>query len=402
MEINFRETFGKMCGVSIISTENPYGFDIHPIWGEFRNHEIEKDFLHHNLLQTQAQLRIALIICSVFYISFALTDVAALGYTSNILILLLARSLVAITATVAIYLIHRQPFSITISPLAATAVEIVGMGTFMIICIYRPDEMPWHATSMSIMIIVLYLFIPNRLAYAMGVALASTVVFIFITSKIGHLKPSETLTMSMLLVLANTFGATANRRYHRLWRDEFRAQSILKQQSVRDHLTGCFNRRHLHEHMLETEIARAHRHGLWLTVILCDLDHFKSVNDTYGHHVGDMVLRNFSSLLKAMTREHGDCVIRYGGEEFLLVLAETDLAGGEHLAERLRLAFAENPAHHTADHTISLTASFGVAAINFSETKRIITQYEMIEAADDLLYSAKNAGRNQVESGALH
>jgi diguanylate cyclase len=103
-----------------------------------------------------------------------------------------------------------------------------------------------------------------------------------------------------------------------------------------------------------------------------------------------------------MTREHGDCVIRYGGEEFILVLAETDLAGGEHLAERLRVAFAENPAHHTADNTISLTASFGVAAINFSETKRIITQYEMIEAADDLLYSAKNAGRNQVESGALH
>lgn len=390
-----------MCNVPIVSTGEPDRFAIHPLWGEFRNYGIEKDFLHRHLPQGQVQLRVALIICSVFYLAFVLTDVAVFGYTRDALILFLARLLVVVTAVAAIYLIRLRPFSIAIPPLAATTVEIVGMAAFMIIVVYRSDEMPWHGMSMSIMLIVVYLFIPNRLVFAAGVALVSTAIFIFIAIEIGNLKPSDTLTMSMLLVLANAFGGLANRRYHRLWRDEFRAQSILKQLSIRDHLTGCYNRRHLHEHLLEAEIARAQRHGLWLTVILCDIDHFKSVNDTYGHHIGDVVLRSFSSLLQKMTRVHGDCVIRYGGEEFLLVLPETDLAGGTRLAERLRAAFAENTTQHTAQHEFSTTASFGVAAIDFLAAQRMVTQYEMINAADDLLYSAKKAGRNHVKSGEL-
>jgi len=201
-----------------------------------------------------------------------------------------------------------------------------------------------------------------------------------------------------LLMLTNTFGGVAARRYQRLWRDEFCAQSILKKHSVRDHLTGCYNRRYLDEHLLEKEIARSQRHNLWLTVILCDLDHFKSVNDTHGHQAGDAVLRTFSSLLQKITREHVDYVIRYGGEEFLLVLPDTDLAGGALIAERLRVALAENPTCHTVNQTINMTASFGVAAIDFSAKGKIISQYALISAADELLYKAKDAGRNHVMS----
>lgn len=205
----------------------------------------------------------------------------------------------------------------------------------------------------------------------------------------------------MLLVLTNTFGGVAARRYHRLWREEFHAQSILRKHSVRDHLTGCYNRRHLDDHLLEKEIARSQRHSLWLTVILCDLDHFKMVNDTYGHQAGDAVLRTFSSLLQQITREHVDCVIRYGGEEFLLVLPDTDLAGGALLAERLRVALAESSTCHTADQKINVTGSFGVAAINFSDEEKTISQYALIAAADKLLFNAKDAGRNRVKSGEL-
>jgi diguanylate cyclase (GGDEF)-like protein len=81
------------------------------------------------------------------------------------------------------------------------------------------------------------------------------------------------------------------------------AQMVLKNLSVRDPLTGCYNRRHLHQQLLETEISRAQRYQLSLTVIMCDLDHFKLVNDTYGHHGGDAVLQHFASLLQSITRE---------------------------------------------------------------------------------------------------
>lgn len=113
------------------------------------------------------------------------------------------------------------------------------------------------------------------------------------------------------------------------------------------------------------------------------------------------MLNTFASLLRQNTREHVDYVIRYGGEEFLLVLPGTDLAGGELLAERLRASCAEIPTYHTADQKINATASFGVAAIKFSADGKAISGPALIAAADTLLYDAKNAGRNHVRSGEL-
>lgn len=386
-------------GISLQNaTEDQYGFDLHPLRGEFRNSKLENDFQRHHLAQNQSQLRITLAFSCFFYLAFAVTDVAVLGYSHEALILFLARLVVAATAIAIIYLVYRRPLFLVATGFAATAVEIVGMTAFMLVVLYRPDEIPWHAMSISIMLIVVYLYIPNRLILALGVALATTVAFLFIVLAAGNLKPSDLITMSMLLLLTNAFGYVAARRYHRLWRDEFQAQSFLKDLSIRDHLTGCYNRRYLFGR-LEEEILRAQRHGLWLTVIICDLDHFKLVNDTYGHMAGDLVLRAFSRLLQDMTREHVDCLVRYGGEEFILVLPETDLSGGARLAERLRTAFAENPTRIANNQEIRATASFGVVAVNYSVARKKITPDALIAAADERLYCAKNAGRNHVKSG---
>jgi diguanylate cyclase (GGDEF)-like protein len=377
------------------------GFEIRSFWSEFRDTKIEQAFLHHHLERGQNQLRIALIVCSLFYLAFALTDFATLGYSHEFLILFMARLLVAITAMAAIYLIQRNPLSLRIPVASATLTEIVGMGTFMLVTMYRPHEIPWHAMALAIMLIVVYLFIPNRLIYAAGVALASTAIFIFISIKVGNLIPSDILRMIMSFTLANLFGAVAARRYQILWREEFRTQSLLKRQTVRDHLTGCYNRRYLFDDLLEKEISRAQRHKLSLTIMLCDLDHFKSVNDTYGHQTGDAVLCAFSALLQENTRDHVDYVIRYGGEEFLLLLPDTDLAGGTLLAERLRVALAENTSIQNMVQDINLTSSFGVATINYSTEGKSISQQAFIAAADELLYAAKHSGRNLVKSREL-
>jgi diguanylate cyclase (GGDEF)-like protein len=130
---------------------------------------------------------------------------------------------------------------------------------------------------------------------------------------------------------------------------------------------------------------------------MCDLDHFKSVNDQYGHQAGDAVLQHFSGLLKTMTREGVDSLVRYGGEEFLLILPETDLAGAELLAERLRTTFATS-ATWVDGVSIASTASFGIASVDFASTTSGITLYELIKSADQLLYGSKSGGRNQLNS----
>jgi diguanylate cyclase (GGDEF)-like protein len=361
---------------------------------EFSNHVTETQFLARQLGQTKSQLRSALIFCSFFYLLFSLTDIAVLGYGSDSKVLFWARLAVALTAAVSVFVTYRRPDSVALARLAACAVEVVGMAVFMLIVAYRPDEIPWHAMSMAIMLVVIYIFIPNRLAYALAIALTATAVFIVLVLKIDNLKPTDLLTMSMLLTLANAFGGVAAWRYNRLAREEFRARANLETVSVIDHLTGCFNRRYLHEKLLDKEVARAQRYRVCLTVILCDLDHFKQVNDSYGHHGGDAVLRNFAQLLKGMTREHIDSVVRYGGEEFLLILPETDLSGGILLAERLRSTFAAT--RHAVNHNSSLTASFGVACVDFAGYDKAISLYGLIETADEQLYLAKRGGRNQV------
>ena len=379
-----------------VNLESPSEFAIDPLRVEFRHAETELAFQRHHLTRSRSSLHLTLLFCSAFYLAFSMTDVAALGYGRVALVLFVGRMLVAITAVMGLYLLRDESESIAAHWFVASAAEVVGMATFMLIVWYRPSEIPWHAMSLCIMLIVVYIFIPNRLVIAKGIAIAATAVFVLIAVEKGNLSPSDALTMTMLLLLANSFGLVAARRYHRLWRDEYRSLTELKHQSTRDHLTGCYNRRHLHETLLPMEIARAERYKHWLTLVVCDIDHFKRINDTFGHQTGDAVLQHVADLLQAMTRRHVDSVVRYGGEEFLLVLSQTDLDGALTVAERLRAAIVDNPTADAASGNIPTTASFGVLAVDFSVARHGATEKTLIAAADALLYEAKEAGRNSI------
>ncbi len=167
----------------------------------------------------------------------------------------------------------------------------------------------------------------------------------------------------------------------------------LRELSMRDPLTGLFNRRYL-EVALERELIAAQRHAHPVSVIMGDLDHFKGVNDRYGHLAGDAVLRAFGELLKQHARG-SDIYCRYGGEEFLLVLPQMALGPAVERAEQLRGAMA-SAAIAFADSLIAVTASFGVATFPGDGC----SSDELIAAADRALYAAKAAGRNGVSSSA--
>ena len=166
-------------------------------------------------------------------------------------------------------------------------------------------------------------------------------------------------------------------------------QEKLREQSIHDELTGLYNRRYLDD-MLGRELIAAKRADYPVSAIMADLDHFKKINDRYGHLAGDRVLRGFGDLMNGHSRGSDMCC-RYGGEEFLLVLPHMrqDLAVERAAALREALAAVQVPWQGLS---ISVTASFGVATFPSDGT----TADELIAAADGALYAAKATGRNRV------
>lgn len=377
---------------------NDAAFNISRLRAEFRDRTIESHFNRHQLPRTQSQVRLALLFCATFYVAFALTDVLALGPGNEALILLLGRISVAVSALLSCAVTYWYPHSVRRIWLGASVTEIIGMGTFMLVVLYRPDEIPWHAMAISIMALVVYLYIPNRIAYALPIGIVATIVFVALVIYQGRLTETELVTMIMLLMLSNGFGCMAAHRYALIRREEFRVQSFLKNLSERDPLTGCHNRRYLQQELLNMELSRARRFRLPLAVVICDIDHFKSVNDTHGHAAGDAVLITFANLLRSLTRENIDSVIRYGGEEFLIVLPETDLGGAVQLAERMRGALIGSGTEVAPGRVVGVTASFGVTAVNFALVEQRFAQELLVDTADRLLYAAKSSGRNNVKA----
>jgi diguanylate cyclase (GGDEF)-like protein len=376
-------------------------FKLDRVWSEFEDVSVEQEFQRRHRAAQHTVLARTLIFCSLFYVAFAITDVSELGYSSTALILFLARCLVALTCAVCLHAANARRNSISALRGAASVVEIVGFSVFMLIIWLRPSGMPVHDMSMCIMLIVVYNFIPNKLVYAMSIALGATAAFIAISATSHTLDSSELLTSSMLLIFTNALGYVTARRHNRLSRDEFCQHTLLKNLSVRDYLTGCFNRRYLTDVLFNAELERARQNTSELAVILCDIDLFKQINDSYGHPAGDAVIRTFAALLLAHTRHDIDSVIRYGGEEFVLLLPQTGIAGATALAERMRQAFEATTSKAWDGQGIRATASFGVVAVNCAHDVAMVTEDSVIGAADAQLYRAKNSGRNRVCASAV-
>jgi two-component system cell cycle response regulator len=169
-------------------------------------------------------------------------------------------------------------------------------------------------------------------------------------------------------------------------------QDLLIEHAHIDPLTGLPNRRALMER-LHCEWARLERHGGELSFIMADLDHFKRVNDLYGHHIGDKLLQETSKALAGQCREN-DLPVRYGGEEFAIVVPDENVSGAVRLAERCRKQIA-NCCVVVRNEAVMTTASFGVA-----DARGAGSPENMMRMADEALYWAKQAGRNQTRSAA--
>jgi diguanylate cyclase (GGDEF)-like protein len=181
-----------------------------------------------------------------------------------------------------------------------------------------------------------------------------------------------------------------------IWADELEAryQMRLAEGALQDPLTGLYNRRHFEER-IASELAASQRHRRPVSLLMCDVDHFKSINDAHGHLAGDEALKMVAFVLRGAVRKE-DVLARYGGEEFVVIARETPIEGAQSLAERIRRAVERSRCAWQGQDlgvTISVGVTVSVGATEFVPGR---TERELIDAADRALYLAKQAGRNRV------
>ncbi len=172
-----------------------------------------------------------------------------------------------------------------------------------------------------------------------------------------------------------------------------RLQESIKQLGLRDPLTGVNNRRYF-DQRLQEEVSLAHRHAQPLSCLFLDLDHFKRINDNYGHQAGDQVLKQSAQIFSACMR-NSDVLARYGGEEFVILLPNTAHHDAFEVAERIRQHIAQTQFGISDNLQLQVTLSIGLATLG-DENTAITTAQQLVQAADQAVYHAKESGRNRV------
>ncbi len=191
-------------------------------------------------------------------------------------------------------------------------------------------------------------------------------------------EPLPILEMQILVMLSTLIGVSLEQsRYFKL--------------ATFDGLTGLYVRRYF-DIRLNEEMARVQRHGGDLSLFIADIDHFKQVNDSYGHQQGDIVLKELATILRYSVRKDIDIPCRYGGEEFITILPNTGLTGARVVAERFRQNCEDYP-FSTKEGKLKITVSGGIAAIDQSSE---LTGEQFLKHADTKLYEAKESGRNRI------
>jgi len=167
-----------------------------------------------------------------------------------------------------------------------------------------------------------------------------------------------------------------------------------EQEARTDHLTGAYNRRFLFQ-QLSRELAAAQRSQGELSVLVLDFDHFSEVNDRYGHAAGDSALKEVVKRIHGSLRRNGDWCARMGGDEFSVVLPQTNAADAKFMAETLRNAIEESPIR-TGTGIVRMTVSIGASSLSAITDRESITAEQLLDLADQSLYKSKDAGRNRV------
>lgn len=379
------------------------------VWrGEFLSKHTESDYREHVKDVTARHLVVALRVWAFLLVAFGWLDFMALGHSDGFYHLMGSRLLSAFfLLSFSVMVKYRS--DLAKDGVGVSILEVLGFLLFFIIYFVRPDIVSWNIGVTVIILISLYIFIPNRVVHSNIVAFFGIFGTLYCLFLLGAEPPTLVALFFILCfpTIVGYFAATrlnlASRQQYALFMETVQVnQSLqaeikrrealeveLKLQATTDPLTGLLNRRQ-YENLFSREQERVKRHGSKLSLCVADLDHFKRVNDEHGHDAGDQVLKHISDLF-VDTLRHTDIVGRFGGEEFILLLPDTDLDNALTVIRRLREKLQASPVN-VGDKVLQVTATFAVTEVVAEDA----TIEDVIRRADKALYQGKEAGRNQV------
>lgn len=388
--------------------KQPKSYAVSSWSGEFVEPAVEAAYRQHVERPTARSLVIGLRVWAFLLITFGLLDYMALGWSEGFVHLMGARLFSASLLMLLDWRLRYKPRLAT-EGYAVTALQVIGFVLFFLIYIIRPDIVSWSIGVTLIILISLYIFIPNRVVLS-NISAGFGIVGTVYTVSLHAIAPGLLIGLTVVLLFPAVVGYAAAlrlqisaRQQYALYSETVRINTSLQEeikrrehlelelklQATTDPLTGLFNRRH-YEAMFRREQDRLQRHGAPLSLCVVDLDYFKKINDEHGHDMGDEVLKHVSHLF-VDTLRHSDIVGRFGGEEFILLLPDTELANALQVVERLR-GQLQSTCVACGDVQIMLTATFAVTQVTAEDS----SIEEVIRRADKALYEGKKAGRNRV------
>ncbi len=377
---------------------------------EFLDPEMERSFQKYVQPIITRQLKIVLLIWGALLLLFALPDYAALGPTKPFYYLLAYRVIIVVMLLLTFFKIKPNTVIFKIS-YPITLIVIAGFSGFMLFFVFRPDIVNWIVGVIMIQLIGLMMFVPIRFSLSLLGGLYGLVITMVTRWVMGTTK-ENLVGLFFLLMLPMVIGAATTIRLAIIQRRQYvslkradklnlelqnemdqrlKLEKVLKELAATDPLTGLYNRRE-YEMLFKHEIERVRRMKTPLSLCIIDLDHFKKVNDTYGHGVGDEVLRRTAELLRKNLRAV-EIIGRFGGEEFIIFFPDTSIDQAVMISDRFLKALSATDINIGVS-TIRITATAGITQLLPSD-KDINS---IIRRADAALYRGKEGGRNRVET----
>ena len=377
---------------------------------EFTDPDTEAAYRQRNALDGIRQARYGLGLWAAFLLVFIYPDYLNLG-ASGAFWLLLGMRLTLVTAIFGFgWLIARYPGWLMDGRGAALLLVFGWTGFFLLFYLLPEDQVPWVIAMTMALLIGQFVFIPNLVTTGTIPAVYAVLGTLFSVCQVTEVSAEDLGALGLMLVapaatglfVAHRFQTDQRKAFSRLLQAEHANTELhkeiqmrrdlearLKRQVATDPLTGLHNRRS-YEMLFQRELTRKQRYGGSLSLFVLDLDHFKEINDTFGHSAGDRALQALAGLCRKQLRE-ADIIGRLGGEEFVVMLPGTALAEAVPVAERLREKIAEME-FETPHGSFHMTATIGLAGLLTGDK----SADELVRRADEALYRGKTGGRNQV------
>jgi diguanylate cyclase (GGDEF)-like protein len=376
----------------------------------FADIALEKAFQQDYFEKTLVQVRVTLIFAAILYGMFGILDsqvIPEIKYYTWFIRFAVISPLLLVTYFLTYTRFYRKWMRVCLF------IAGIASGAGIVVMIVLAPSPGNHLYYSGVLLCALFyfVFIPDFLTASL-LSWSLFVLYLLMVVFLSHITPQALMNNASAFFAFNAAGMFASYSFERYMRSDFlqrrtiqerteelrnamleveKARGKAEELSQLDPLTGAFNRRHFFS-LAEKELARNARNRHRIAAIMLDIDHFKSVNDTHGHRVGDIVLQEIAGQIRNTVRTI-DIPCRYGGEEFAILLPETDSTAAETIGWRLKQAI-EAMRIASGEEIINITASVGVAALSEGD---YVEADVLLERADQALYEAKKSGRNQVK-----